>query len=105
MARYRVGDKYLSEDEDYKQQNADRKYNYFMVGFLISLVVLVFATPELFPQIESIAKWIRVVFYLAISIGIGVIASKMSKYIEAFLILLFALVIIVLLVGIIWSFV
>lgn len=98
MARYRVGDSYLSQKEYDEHLKSNRKVKYFIYGFLVTLFLLMFPLPKYYPGIFDVDKTIKFIVIISLSILVGWICSKYSNFLENVL-AIFILTTVILLAG------
>jgi len=82
MARYRVGNKFLSEDEFHQHNKSKQEASYFFGGFVITFLLFMYGVPKYLPEVLSLDKWIRVLIYLLPSLLIGWACLRLSNLIS-----------------------
>ncbi len=100
MARYRVGNKYLSEEEYAKHRNEGWAGALFLVGAIIAGYLAHQGFSGFSPP-----KWLLfTAVCTAGAIGGGVLAA-LHKWVQAFLSITFAILVLFIIGNIIWSFI
>ena len=100
MARYRVGNKYLSEEEYAEHQDGNWIAALFLIGAVISGVLAHRGLSGFAPP-----KWLLFTVICVAGVLGGGLLVAVRKWVQAFLSIAFALLVLFIVGNIIWSFI